>query len=80
MAALFVVLVVHGDSRPRFLLVTAFFTAVALSSLIDVVAAHRIRLYRLVLDTTDGRQVTFTSPDPAEVDRLALAVQAAAGP
>ena len=69
-AAVFLILVVHGGWRERFLLATLFFAIVGFTSLIDIVIANRIRLYRLRIATVHGAVVEFVSSKPAEVDAL----------
>ena len=75
-AAIFLILVVHAGWRERFLLATIFFAIVGFTSLVDVVRANPIRLYRLRLAATAG-PVDFTSADAAEVDDLAAALRQA---
>ncbi len=73
-AAIFMVLVVQAGWRERFLLATIFFAIVGMTSLIDIGLASRIRLYRLTIQTHDGRTVDFTTADAAEADRLTAAL------
>jgi Family of unknown function (DUF6232) len=76
-AAIFMVLVVQAGWRERFLLATVFFAIVGLTSMIDIVLATRVKLYRLQIATASGAIVDFVSADAAEVDRLAAALKRA---
>jgi Family of unknown function (DUF6232) len=73
-AAVFMVLVVQAGWRERFLLATIFFAIVGFTSLVDIGLASRIRLYRLSIETADGRTIDFTTADAAEADRLTAAL------
>lgn len=73
-AGIFLVLVVQAGWRERFLLGTVFFAIVGFTSLIDIGLASRIRLYRLSIETADGRIIDFTTADAAEADRLTAAL------
>ncbi len=73
-AGIFLVLVVQAGWRERFLLGTVFFAIVGFTSLIDIGLASRIRLYRLSIETADGRIIDFTTADAAEADQLTAAL------
>ena len=74
-AAVFLVLVVQGGWRERFLLATIFFAVVGATSLFDVCQAHRIRLYKLTLKLADGRTLDYTSGEPGEINALSAALR-----
>ena len=76
-AAIFMVLVVQGGWRERFLLATVFFAIVGATSLIDIGLSTRIQLYRLTIATGDGQTIDFTTADAAEADRLTATLTAA---
>ncbi len=77
-AAIFLILVVVGGWRERFLLMTVFLGLVGITSLIDMRHANPIRLYCLTIELVDGERIDFTSASADEVDRLSLALQMAA--
>ena len=78
-AAIFMVLVVQGGWRERFLLATLFFSVVGFTSLIDIGLSNRIRLYRLSITTRDGQILEFTTANASEADSLLAALNSLIG-
>lgn len=73
-AGIFLVLVVQGGWRDRFLLAMIFFAIVGFTSLIDIGLSNRIRLYQLTITTRDGKIIAFTTANAAEADQLLSAL------
>jgi Family of unknown function (DUF6232) len=76
-AGVFLILVLLGGWRDRFLLATSFFAVVGLTSVVDICLATPVKLYTLRITTGDAGVVDFTSADAMQVDALMLALQRA---
>jgi Family of unknown function (DUF6232) len=79
-AAAFLMLVVHFGWRERFLLGTIFFALVASTSIIDILTASPVRLYRVRIETITGETICFTSADARQIDKLAHTLDRLVGP
>lgn len=77
LAAVFLVLVVQAGWRERFLIATCFFALIAVSGLIDIGQANRIRLFRLRMRLVGGGTLDFVSAEAWEVEALAATLRQA---
>lgn len=79
LAAACLVLVVQAGWRDRFLIGCGFTALIAISNLIDIGRATRIRLYRLRLTCADGTITDFVSPKASEVEALSALLRRTLG-